>query len=190
MSLSRYNGNQFYFGDVDDAMEDLVIPLIRELQRQNDLENGQVDLWINSFGGYLHVLEFLIETIEVAKGSGIIVRTIVPSTAFSAGSMLAIAGTQGERYIGKDGEHLAHFGQMQSLETTINQVERLRAFKHRQYKKELGYYRKYADIPNLEENFMDDGFFIPASKCIQWKLADKYMAKFKFARYIKAESVV
>ena len=177
MTASRHNGNIFYFGDVDDAMEDLVVPLTKEITRQNKLRDGHIDLWVNSFGGYLHVLQHLVTLVELAKESGTIVRTMVPATAFSAGSMLAVAGSPGERYVDRYAEHLIHHGIVQSLETTPLQITRLTGFKNRQFKTQMEHYNKYCSIPDLEAQIMDDGFFVPASKAIKWNMADKYFNK-------------
>lgn len=117
-------GNVFFVGDFDDSAErELVIPLAKEIQKQRLLRDGRIDLYINSFGGYAHLVSHLTSLVEIAKREGIVVRTIVPSVAFSAGSMLAITGTVGERYIEKSGEHLIHYGSTGSVETTPTQAE-------------------------------------------------------------------
>ena len=171
--------NVFYLTDFDDSMEGaIVLPLTREIQKQRQLKNGRIDLYINSFGGYAHLVFHLIELVEVAKREGIKVRTIVPSVAFSAGSMLAITGTPGERYIARDGEHLIHYGRTGSVEETPKQIERWSAYKSRDFKNTIRHYQKYSNVPNIDSEMMDDGFFIPAVKCVKYGLADKYMDKF------------
>lgn len=173
------DGNVFFIGDFDDNAErELAITLPKEIQRQRKFRDGRIDLYINSFGGYAHLVFQLIEMVEVAKRLDITVRTIVPSIAFSAGSMLAITGTPGERYIAKDGEHLLHYGTTGSQETTPVQIERMTAYKNRDFKKTLKHYERYAKVPDLSKHLADDGFFVPAKQCISWGLADKYMDKF------------
>lgn len=173
------DGNVFFIGDFDDnAEQNLVIPLTKEIQKQRRLRDGRIDLYINSFGGYAHLVFHLVSLVETAKRDGITVRTVVPSVAFSAGSMLAVTGTPGERYIEKTAEHLLHYGATGSQETTPVQIERMSAYKNRDFRKTLKHYQHYADVPNLEEKMADDGFFVPARDCIKWGLADKYMEKF------------
>lgn len=172
-------GNVFFIGDFDDnAEQNLIIPLTKEIQKQKKYRDGQIDLYINSFGGYAHLVFHLVSLVETAKRENIKVRTIVPSVAFSAGSMLAITGTPGERYIEKTAEHLLHYGSTGSQETTPVQIERMSAYKNRDFKRTLKHYEAYANVPDLEKHLADDGFFVPARDCIKWGLADKYMDKF------------
>jgi ATP-dependent protease ClpP protease subunit len=178
--LNWNDGNIFYFTDFDDNMEaNLVLPLTREIQHQRRLKHGQLDLYINSFGGYGHLVDHLVELVGLAKRNDIVVRTIVPSLAASAGSMLAITGTPGERYIARSAEHIVHYGTtIGTAETTPKQIERWAGFKNRDFKNVLTHYRKHCDIPNLDAEMMDDGFSIPATKAIAYGMADKYLEKF------------
>jgi ATP-dependent protease ClpP protease subunit len=177
--LNFNDGNVFLITDFDDGMEaGLVIPLIREIQKQREYKYGRIDLHINSWGGYAHLVDQLTELVEVAKGEGITVRTIVPAIAFSAGSMLAITGTPGERYIARNANHLVHYGRTGSSESTPLQIERFHAWKKADFKNVIKHYNKYSAVPNIEDHLNDDGFFIKASDCIKWGLADKYLDKF------------
>lgn len=178
--MLNYEGNVFFIGDFDDSAErELTVPLIREIQKQSQLKWGRIDLYINSFGGYGHLVDQFVELVELAKGNDVTVRTIIPSVAFSAGSILAVTGTPGERYIARTGNHLIHYGSaLGAAESTPLQVERFSAYKKSDFKNTLLHYNKYADVPNLSEEMLDDGFFVPAAKCIKWGLADKYLDKF------------
>lgn len=171
-------GNVFFISDFDDALEgSVILPLTEQISKQSALRDGRIDLYINSVGGYLHLLRHLVELVEIAKAQDVVVRTIVPEMAFSAGSMLAITGTPGERYIGREAEHLIHYGQIMSFETTPEQIKRFTAFKERKMKSNLLHYKKYADVPDIDTKMLDDGFFVPARQAIKWNLADKYMDK-------------
>lgn len=179
----RWNeDNVFILNDFDDSMEsNLVLDLTLEVEKQIGKVNGHIDLWVNSFGGYTHLVNHMIQLLEIAKREGVTVRTIVPAIAFSAGSMIAIAGSEGERYIARDAEHLIHYGRtMGTQEETPKQVERWSAYKDRDFKRLFNHYQKFARVPNLDIEMMDDGFFIPAAKCIKFGLADKYIDKFVF----------
>lgn len=173
--------NVFFLADFDDNMEaNIVLPLTREIQKQRQLKNGRIDLYINSFGGYRHLVFQLISLVELAKREGITVRTIVPDIAYSAGSILAVTGTPGERYIERTAEHLIHYGQTGSAESTPEQVERNYIQKQQGFKKILDHYQKHTKIDraDLDQLMNDDSAYIPANKCIKWGLADKYMEKF------------
>lgn len=174
----NYEDNVFFIGDFDDSLEqNLIVPLTQEIQKQAQLKKGRIDLYINSCGGYLHLVNHMTELVELAKREGVLVRTIVPDIAYSAGSMLAITGTPGYRYVGRRAEHLVHYGQIMSFETTEEQVDRFTAHKKRMFKGNFEHYQNYADIPNLSQKMLDDGYFVPANLAIKYKMADKYMEK-------------
>lgn len=182
--MNSHDGNVFFLADFDDSMEgDIIIPLIREIQVQRKFAEPVIDLYINSFGGYKHLVFQLISLVENAKREGVLVRTIVPDIAYSAGSILAITGSPGERYIEKTAEHLIHYGSTGSFESTPEQVERNTRQKQGNFKKILKHYQAYTDIPadELDRLMNDDSAFIPANKCIKWGLADHYMEKFDIA---------
>jgi ATP-dependent protease ClpP protease subunit len=184
--MSYEDENVFFLTDFDDNMErDIVIPLTRQIQKQRRFMDGRIDLYINSFGGYAHLVFQLISLVEIAKREGIVVRTIVPDVAYSAGSILAIAGTPGERYIERSAEHLIHYGMTGSVETTPEQATRNFAQKQTHFKKILAHYKKYTNIPadELTALMNDDNAFIPAQKCIKWGIADNYMEKFDIGDY-------
>lgn len=177
--LNSHEDNIFFLTDFDDNMEgDIVVPLIKVIQEQRKLRHGRIDLYINSFGGYRHLAFQLISLVENAKREGITVRTIVPDAAYSAGSILAVTGTPGERYIERTAEHLIHYGFTGSAESTPEQVERNYAQKNEGFKKILRHYKQYTNVPEIENKMNDDSFYIPAARCIKWGLADKYMEKF------------
>lgn len=174
----QYEENVFSINDFDDALEQqVIVPLTREIGKQAALKKGRIDLYINSCGGYLHLVNHMIELVEIAKREGVVVRTIVPDIAYSAGSMLAITGTLGERYVGRRAEHLVHYGQIMSFETTEEQVDRFTAHKKRMFKGNFDHYEKYCNIPDLSSKMLDDGYFVPAAKAIKFGMADKYMER-------------
>lgn len=176
----NYEDNVFFIGDFDDVLEqNIVIPLTQEISRQSEKKNGRIDLYINSCGGYLHLVNHLTELVEIAKAQDIVVRTIVPDIAFSAGSMLAITGTKGERYIGRRAEHLIHYGQLMSFETTEEQIDRFSKHKKRLFKGNYEHYVKYCSVPGLDQKMLDDGYFVTAAEAIRWGMADKYMEKLR-----------
>lgn len=176
--MESYREHRFFIGDFDDNMEQsLLIPLTAEIERQSHKAEGRIDLWINSHGGYLHLVNHLVALVELAKANGVVVRTVVPDIAYSAGSMLAITGTPGERYIGKSAEHLVHYGTIGSFESTEEQIERYTKYKRRRFQGNIMHYNKYCEIPDVASKIKDDGCFIVARDAIKWKMADKYLDK-------------
>lgn len=176
-----YEDNVFFIGDFDDSLErDIIIPLTMAIREESTKADGLIELHINSMGGYGHLLFHMIELVELAKRNNVTVRTVVMDSAFSAGSMLAVAGTKGERYIARTASHLVHYGSIASFEQTPEQIERYRKWKTRFFANNVSHYKKYADIPNLEESIKDDGFFVTAAEAIKWSMADKYTDKLEF----------
>lgn len=170
--------NRFYIlGNFDEqCFKHIVIPFTKKIEDLSKEKEASVEFYINSRGGDGWLLFHLVALFERAKAKGIVVKTFVPTIAFSAGSMLAIAGTKGERYISPMAEHLPHYGTVYGWpKKTPLQLERESAYYKRWFKKGIDHYKKYSNIPKIEEELKDDSFFIPASKCIRWGLADKYM---------------
>jgi ATP-dependent protease ClpP protease subunit len=168
--------NTLFIGDFDEIQDELILELYEQIREQKRYKDGTIDLHITSQGGNWYTLRDMVELVEVAKARGIVVRTIVPSMAYSAGSMLAVAGTYGERYIGREADHLVHYGTVDGPpETTPLQSERVSLWKSKGFKSVVNHYKKYCDIPDIEEQIKDDLFFIPAVKCKKWGLADKFI---------------
>jgi ATP-dependent protease ClpP protease subunit len=171
--------NIFVLNDFDDVMEaNIPLALTLEIQKQRKYRDGRIDLYINSFGGYAHLVFHLTSLIELAKNDGVVVRTIVPSIAYSAGSILAITGTPGERYIDANAEHLIHYGRQGSMESTPEQLERNHVQKTEHFKRIKRHYQQYTNIPDIDTLMNDDSAFINSTKSIKWGLADKKMDKF------------
>ena len=174
-------GNSFLVSDFTDAMEtDVVFPFIEEVKKQSKVVNGYIDLHINSFGGYAHLAESIIAWIEKAKQNGVVIRTIVSGVAYSAGSMVAVAGSPGHRYINLGSDHLMHYGTAIGLsESTPEQARRVNTKKDSDFKRASAHYVGYTkmDKNEVEALMRDDYAFIPAKTCIKLGLADKYMDK-------------
>lgn len=175
----QFIDNVFYLGDFDEDLEkEVVLPLTAEVKHQSRMKKGRIDLHINSYGGLADVAFHLVDLMEIAKREGVTVRTYVPSAAYSAGSILAVVGTPGERYIAKDAHHLAHYGHIYAAGETPTQVERAGARAQRFFKKVYKHYETYCEIPDLEKHILDDNWYITASQAKRWKMADKFSDRF------------
>lgn len=178
MSSLFSEGTDFVIFDFDDSLErEVPLELIKTIQRVRNQKNPVITLWINSFGGYRHLVFQLISLVEIAKREGIIVRTVITDNAYSAGSILAVSGTEGERYMERTSEHLIHYGLTGSSETTPEQVERNYIQKKEGFDKIKRHYLKYTKIDptELDRLMSDDNAFIPAAKAIKMGLADKFI---------------
>lgn len=181
--LSAYHDgrNVFYIGEFDGEMEqNILIPLGSAIRAQSELRDGRIDLYVNSYGGNAHLLMHVIEMIEMAKRNDVVVRTMVTGAAYSAGSMVAVAGTPGERYISKEAMHLVHYGNSggDGDETPL-QAQRRHDANQVMFRQVIKHYQKHCDIPDLEDNILDDNWYITATQAKRWNMADKYLDRFK-----------
>lgn len=172
------DGNKFFIlGEFNDELKkEIILPLTKKIEELAPLKEATIDIYINSPGGYCDIMWHIINLIEIAKKKGIKVRTIVMGEACSAASMTAITGSEGERYIDPHAEHLPHYGQAWGYRAkTPLQMDRGSDYTKRHFKRLLDHYKKYANVPDLDEQIKDDLYFIPANLCIKYGLADKYV---------------
>lgn len=178
-NINYQSGNKFFIlHQFNDAMrEGIVIPLTNKIEELSKLKDpGMIEIHINSRGGDAALCMHILSLVELAKAKGIKVRTIVMDRAYSAGSVIAVAGTAGERYISQNAEYCLHYGTHPGWdEHTPLQTERNAEHKKRFFAKLKGVYERYCKIPNLEEQLKDDSFFVTAAEGIKWNLADKYV---------------
>ena len=171
------DGDKFFIlGEFDEVLiESVVVPLTKKIDELAKVRDAKLMVTINSPGGDGYIVMHIVQLLELAKAKGITVQTVVPQVAFSAGSILAVAGSEGHRYIGRTAEHLIHYGSIAARSLTPLQVERQAEYQKRWFAKLLGHYEKYAKVPNLATQIKDDNFFTTAADCLKWSLADKYM---------------
>jgi ATP-dependent Clp protease protease subunit len=92
-----------------DSLKDQVKELRKVISSASTIE--KVHVFINSPGGDVVEAFKLIDMMELAK-QRIPVRTIVFGEAKSAGLLIAMAGTQGERYISRNSSVMSHQASM------------------------------------------------------------------------------
>lgn len=174
-----FSGNKFFIVHSfnNDLRDGMVIPLtnkIEELAAQK--KPAPLEIYINSHGGDGELCLHIVSLLEMAKSRGVTVRTYVTQVAHSAGSIVAMVGSPGERYISRRAEHCVHYGTQYGWpEHTPLQIDRNTQKKRRWFKTLKQLYEQYAEIPDLDEMLKDDSFFVTAQQAIKWKLADKYM---------------
>lgn len=71
-------------------------------------KNPEIEIYINSYGGYASELLGLLSLIELAKSEGIKIKTYNIGCAYSCGSLLAVVGD--ERYMYRYADNLPHLG--------------------------------------------------------------------------------
>jgi ATP-dependent protease ClpP protease subunit len=177
--LNFHKDNNFYiFGGIDNSMpEKIIAPFIELIDRKSNLKNpGQVHIYVSSYGGLVQYGFDFIQQMERAKDAGITVNTYVSSVACSCGSLIAVAGTPGKRYIGERAYHLLHF--MRGSDYAHNPIMMERNFENGKFwhKVLLDIYKKYTKIQKLEEKLLADNYMVNgAAACIKAGLADLKM---------------
>lgn len=172
--------NTFYIGEFDEGLEEILLKFNTATIKQSKIANGRINMLINSYGGNAAIAFHLVEAMEMAKRAGIEVRTVVTSAAYSAGSIVAVAGSIGQRYIAKDALHLVHYGYYDDGgNTTPTQNSRSRSVAEIFFKQIANHYSKYCNIPDLEHHMSDDNWYINASSAKKWNMADHYIDKYK-----------
>ena len=88
------NGDFFICGDVDESLpENIIAPLIKEIHsRKGQVSKDPINFYITSYGGNLKDAFDLISWFDYAKKCGVPIHTYVTSVAFSAASLIAVAG--------------------------------------------------------------------------------------------------
>lgn len=170
------NDNSYFInGTFDDEMRSAVVwQMDKHINKLKDTKNATLTFHISSHGGDGYLVFDLVDMFERAKRQGITIRTIVTTHAYSAGSILAVAGSDGERYISENAEHLVHYGQFDGYrKTTPLQIERNAAHYKRWTGKIVAHYEKYTTMPDIAEKIKDDDFYVTAKQALRWKLADK-----------------
>lgn len=170
-----YENKIYIHGLFDESIVEDVIPFFHEMiKKEKDKKEGKIIIEIASCGGYTYILKNLLALVEKAKEEGIIVETRVFSHAYSCGSILAISGTKGHRFVGPYAEHLCHLGSAGTGRVSTDmQLERQTALLKRHFDFVREIYTKYSAIPDLEKAIQDDDFYIAGRELIDWELADK-----------------
>ena len=175
--LNTYSNNTVYIHDFFNDSLALILPNIDFIinEQKNKKEGGKIIFDICSNGGYAYILKELLNRVEYAKSQNIIVETIVRSQAYSCGSMLAISGTKGHRYIGEYAEHLVHLGSVGMRVQNNTELSRINNRLQRHFDFAKNIYKKYANIENLDTKIEDDSWYIYGEDCIKQDMADKFL---------------
>ena len=174
--LNTYSNNTVYIHDNFNDSLSLILPNIDFIiNEQKDKKEGKIIFDICSHGGYAYILKELLNRVEYAKSQNIIVETIVRSQAYSCGSMLAISGTKGHRYIGEYAEHLVHLGSAGMRVQDNAEFSRMKDHIQRHFDLVKNVYKKYANIENLDTKIENDSWYIYGEDCIKQGMADKFL---------------
>lgn len=145
-----------------------------------DINRPVIDVYINSNGGYDHILDSIVMLLGIAKSRGAIIRTTVLSRASSCGSLLAISGTPGYRIMFSQAYHFIHFGQHcinagkeDEIEQATKHIKETSANKQNMYLQHTNLTPK--ELKKLQSN--EQGF-MNAKACLDKGLCDWIVTDF------------
>lgn len=168
-------GNRVYIlGDFDKTISQNVIPNIVELiDGAHFMKEPEIEIYINSCGGYSCELLGLLSILELAKKRGVKIITYNIGYAYSCGSILSVIGDR--RYMYRYADNLPHLGQIFLTPQTVEQLERGTKHAVDWFSVIYEIYSKYTKIPKKEliKTLKDDDFHMNAEECLKYGFCDE-----------------
>lgn len=168
-------GNRIYIlGPFDKSISSKVIPDFTELiDMMAAAKNPEIEIYINSCGGYVSELLGLLSCVDMAKSEGIKIKTYNIGYAYSCGSMLAVVGD--ERYMYRYASNLPHLGQVPLFPQTFEQLERGVKHVNDWFSSIVSIYLQHTKLSKnkLTKILSDDGCLLNAADCLNYGFCDK-----------------
>ncbi len=139
-----------------------------------ELKNPIIDVYINSSGGELNILNSIAALLSTAKNRGAIIRTTVLSRAYSCGSLLAIQGTPGYRIMYDNAQHLVHFGAIGLTATKESEIEIIKKRMENFSETVKKTYRENTNLTekDLKKLMSNEQGYLSADQCLAKNLCD------------------
>lgn len=166
--------NVYILGPFDRSISSHVIPKIVSLIPILSKEKSpQLNIYINSCGGYACELFALMAVIEMAKSNNIKIVTYNLGMAYSCGSLLAVMGDY--RYMYKYATNLAHLGSSGIYAETFEQLSRSTEHINEHFNMIVSIYRKHVKCTEkkLKDILRDDMCFMNAETCLALGFCDE-----------------
>ena len=84
-----------------------------------------LEVYLQTPGGTVSIAKSIMSLFKMARAKGAIIKTINLSAAASCGSLLAVSGTKGYRYMAEDAYNLIHYGSRGGASTRDGEAERM-----------------------------------------------------------------
>lgn len=173
---SASDPTRFFINDFD--AEDFDQLLINVVDAIYDENSSVLEFWVNSEGGDASRAFALVELIRLAEKQGLVVETFVLSQAFSAGSVVAVAGSPNNRWVARDATYMLHYGTAETMANSHVSAQRIMTAHTQHFLMVLNHYEKYTDIPDLEEKMKFDDLYITGEQAVAWGLADHFLDEY------------
>lgn len=172
------DGKIYILGEFDETISQNVVPEFTKLiAAKKDQKNAEINIYINSHGGYENELLALQALCDLARKEGIKIVTYVLGIAYSCGSLLAVYGDK--RYMYKDAMNLMHLGETTKTVKTPLQLERINKFVNEFFERTIQTYKKCTKMPEKEirKRLEDDKYFLNAQECLKYGLCDEIIGE-------------
>ena len=132
-----------------------------------------IDVFINSNGGDITILNSISTLLGIAKSKGAIIRTTVCGKAYSCGSALAITGTPGFRIMYANAYHLVHFGSQTRTAKQESEIESVVTNMKEHHANWNNLYLNNTNISQKElKKLMSKDSYIPANNALKLSFCD------------------
>ena len=172
------DGKVYVLGDFDDTISQNIVPEFTKLiTTKKEQKNPEIQIYINSRGGYAKELLALHTLCDLARKEGIKIVTYVMGYAHSCGSLLAIYGDK--RYMYKNATHLMHLGQATRTVQTPLQLERVNKNISEFFETTIKIYKESTRMTEKEirKKLEDDDYYLNATECLKYGLCDEIIGE-------------
>jgi len=170
----KKKGNFYIMGDIDETIPiNIIAPL--QLTIENKIasdDTSPIKVYITSNGGWVDMAFDIVGLFEHAKAHGIPIHTYVMSAAYSAGSIIAVAGSV--RFVTRRASHLIHYPRGSDYSDSPVMAQRNLDWYKFLSEEMIVLYEKYCKIPNLREKLLTDNYMVHGPELLKFKVADKY----------------
>lgn len=168
-------GDKIYIlGPFDRSISKNVIPGFVELIREKMHEKKpEIEIYINSHGGYAEELMAMLAMISIAKKAGIRIVTYNIGYAYSCGSILAIHGDHRKMY--RYADNVAHLGCSNGSYHTFEQLDRVTSHSKEHFNNIVKWYVDNTKMTKkqVEDMLKDDNMHLNADKCLKYGFCDE-----------------
>lgn len=168
------NDRVYILGSFDDSISQRVIPeFVSLIEKKRTERFAQIEIFINSYGGYGHVLLSLLSVISIAKMWGIKIITYNLGAAHSCGSILFIHGDT--RRMFKYATSVMHLGCNGEHWTTFEQLDRVTVTSKKWFNTIVEWYANNTRMKKSQiiKVLKDDKFSMDAKQCLKYGFCDE-----------------
>ena len=155
------HGNNFFItGEIDETIAfEITAPLIQKInEEKTKTDKAPINIYISSYGGYVHHAFDLITWFEYAKTVGVPIHTYVTSVAFSAASLIAVAGHK--RFGSTRAYHGLHFARGFDYSHNPEMTQRNADNFKWQQNELINIYKKYTKLKDLPKLLVADNYMV------------------------------